>query len=113
MLTRIVFAVAAVLALLTLAFPGGSVQVAALAAACFTAVLAAFEAGREGHYLWVAGFVVAAVVLNPIVPLTMASGYALALLGLSFAMVIAWMVVLNRTIPSRSIAQVLYPPDAK
>jgi hypothetical protein len=113
MLTRIAFAATAVLALLTFAFPGGSVQIAAVTAACLTAVLAAIEAGREGRYPWVFGFVVLAVVLNPVMPLMLASGYALALLGLSLAMVITWMIVLNRTIPSRSIAQVLYPPDAK
>jgi hypothetical protein len=113
MLTRIVFATAVVLALLTLAFPGGGVQVVAIAAACLTVVLAAIDAGREGKYVWGVGFVVLAVVLNPIVPLALATGYALALLGVSLAMVIAWMVVLDRAIPSRSIAQVLYPLDPK
>ena len=110
MLTRIAFTTAIVLALLTLAVPGqGSLQVVAVAVVCLTAVLAAIEAGRIDRYLWVSGFILMAVLLNPILPLAPEAGPALALLGVSLAMVASWMIVLSRTIPTQSIAQVLHP----
>ena len=114
MLIRIVYAVAILLALLTLALPGrGGIQAAAVAVACLTAILAAIEAGRIGRYLWVSGFMVMVLLLNPILPLALGPGPALALLGVSLAMVASWMIVLSRTIPSQSIAEVLYPQERR
>jgi hypothetical protein len=55
-LTRIVFFVAILQALLSLAFPDGAgIRVMAVAVACFAAVLAAIEAGRAGRYLYRVG----------------------------------------------------------
>ena len=50
MLTRMVFAVAIMPAMLWLAFPDrAGIGVVAVAAACFAAALAAIEAGRAGR----------------------------------------------------------------
>jgi hypothetical protein len=114
MLTRIVFVVAVVLALLSLVFPDrGGIYAVALAAVCFAAVLAAIEAGRAGRYLWLGGLIALAALLNPVVPLALSPTSAILLMSVGFAMLTAWMVVLNRTIPSQSIAQVLHPQDPK
>ncbi len=114
MLTRIVFVVAVVLALLSLAFPDrGGIGVIAVAAVCFATVLAAIEAGRVGRYLWLGGLIVLAAVVNPILPLALSPSGAVVLMSVSFAILTTWMVVLGRTIPSQSIAQVLHPQDPK
>jgi hypothetical protein len=114
MLTRIAFVATITLAFLSLAFPShAEIGVAAVAAACFAAVLAAIEAGRTGRYLWVAGLLLMAAVLNPIVPLGLPPAAAVLLLTVSLAVLTSWMVVLNRTVPTQSIAQVLYPQDPK
>jgi hypothetical protein len=114
MLTRIVFVAAVVLALLALAIPGeGGLQTVAVALVCLTAILAAVDAARAGRYIWACGLVVAAALLNPVVPVALPRGSAFALLGVSLAMIASWMFVLYRTIPSQSIAQVLHPPDAR
>lgn len=114
MLTRIVFVVAIVLALLSLLFPDRpGIGVMAVAAACFAAVLAAIEAGRAGRYLWLVGLIVLAALLNPILPLALSTTGAVWLLTVSFAVLTGWMVVLRRTVPSQSIAQVLYPQNPK
>jgi len=114
MLTRIAFVAAIVLALLSVALPDRpTIGVMALAAGCFGAVLAAIEAGRSGRYIWVAGLAVLAVVLNPIRPLAPPPTNSLLLLGLGLAVIASWMVVLSRTVPIQSIAQVLHPQDPK
>jgi hypothetical protein len=114
MLTRIAFVVAVVLALLSLVFPDrGGIGVIAVAAACFAAVLAAIEAGRAGRYLWLGGLIVLAALLNPILPLALSTTAAVWLMTVSFAVLASWMVVLSRTAPSQSIAQVLHPQDPK
>jgi hypothetical protein len=113
MLTRISFVVAIMLTFLLLAIPDrAAIGVMAGAAACFAAVLAARKAGRAG-YLWLAGLLVLAVILNPILPLALPPMSSILLLSVSLAVVASWMVVLNRTVPSQSIAQVLHPPDPK
>ena len=114
MLTRLAFVVAIVLALSSLAFPDrAGIGVAAVAAVCFVAVLAAIEAGRAGRYLWLAGLLVLAAVLNPIMPLALPPTGGVLLLSVSFAILATWMAVLSRTVPSQSIAQVLHPIDPK
>lgn len=114
MLTRIAFVVTIMLALLSMALPDRTEFGAmAVAAGCFAAVLAAIEAGRAGRYLWLAGLLVLALLLNPILPLALAPMSAVLLLTLSLAMVASWMFVLNRAVPTQSIAQVLHPQDPK
>jgi hypothetical protein len=114
MLTRIVFVVALLLALLSLVFPRvGGIAVVAIEAACFAAVLAAIEAGRAGRYLWLGGLIVLAAVLNPVVPVALSPTAAVLLMTVSLAILTAWMGVLSRMVPSQSIAQVLYPLDPK
>jgi hypothetical protein len=111
MLTRIVFVIAAAVALLALVLPGeGVIQSAAIAVACLAGILAAVDAARAGRYVWACGLVVLAALLNPVLPVAPARGSALALVGISLAIVASWMFVLYRTIPSQSIAQVLHPP---
>jgi hypothetical protein len=111
MLTRIVFVVAAVLALATLALPGESgVRSVALVVACLTGILAAVEAARAGRYVWAAGLIGLAVLLNPVLLVAPGHGSTLALVGISLAIIASWIFVLYRTIPSQSIAQVLHPP---
>jgi hypothetical protein len=114
MLTRIAFVVAIVLSLLSLVFSDrGGIYIAAVAAVCFAAVLAAIEAGRAGRYIWLAGLIVLAAVLNPVMPLALSPAATVLVMSLSFIILTAWMVVLSRTVPSQSIAQVLYPQDPK
>ncbi len=114
MLTRIAFVVAVMLALLSLGLSDrGGIYVAAVAAACFAAVLAAIEAGRAGRYLWLAGLVMLAALLNPILPIALSPAAAVVVMSASSVILTAWMVVLSRTVPSQSIAQVLYPQDPK
>lgn len=111
MLTRIVFVIAATLALLALALPGdGGLQSAALVVACLTGIVAAVDAARAGRYMWASGLIFLAALLNPVVPVAPARGPALALVGISLAIIASWIFVLYRTIPSQSIAQVLHPP---
>ena len=111
MLTRLIFVIAAVLALLAVAVPGeGGLQSAAVTVACLTGVLAAIDAARAGRYVWAGGLVVLAALLNPVLPLAPARGPALALVGVSLAIIAGWLFVLYRTIPTQSIAQVLHPP---
>ena len=83
----------------------------AVAAVCFAAVLAAIEAGRAGRYLWLCGLIVLAALLNPILPPALSTTGAVWLMTVSFAVLTSWMVVLGRTVPSQSIAQVLHPQD--
>jgi hypothetical protein len=114
MLTRIAFVVAIMLALLSLGFSDrGGIYVAAVATVCFAAMLAAIEAGRAGRYLWLAGLILLAALLNPILPLALPPTAAVLMMSLSFVILTVWMVVLSRTVPSQSIAQVLYPQDPK
>lgn len=114
MLTRIAFVVAVVLALLSLGLPGeAGIGVMAMAAVCFAALLAAIEAGRAGRFLWVASLLVLAAVLNPILPLAPSPTAAVLLLSVGLVVLASWMAALNRTVPSQSIAQVLYPHDLR
>ena len=114
MLTRIVFVVATLLALLSLVLPErAAMGVVAVAAVCFASVLAAIDAGRAGRYLWVVGLVALAAILNPILPVALPPPGAVLLLSASLAVLATWMVVVNRMVPSKSIAQVLHPLDPK
>jgi hypothetical protein len=56
---------------------------------------------------------VLAAVLNPILPIALPPTAAFLLLSVSLAILASWMVVLSRTVPSQSIAQVLHPQDPK
>jgi hypothetical protein len=114
MLSRIVFVVAIMLALLSLALPErAAIGVVAVAAVCFASVLAAIDAGRVGRYLWVVGLLALAAILNPILPLALSPPGAALLLSVSLAVLATWMAVLNRTVLPKSIAQVLHPLDPK
>jgi hypothetical protein len=114
MLTRIVFVVAVILAVLSLVLPErAAIGAVAVAAVCFASVLAAIDAGRAGRYLWVVGLLALAAILNPILPLALSPPAAVLLLSVSLAVLAAWMAVLNRTVPPKSIAQVLHPLDPK
>jgi hypothetical protein len=105
---------AAVFALLTLAFPGAAgVQVIAVAAVCVTAVLAALQSLSDGHYGWFSAFMAMAVLLNPIGLVSLTSTPTLALLGIGLAILTSWITMVRGALPSRSIAQVLYPRDAQ
>jgi hypothetical protein len=102
---------ALVITLLTVAFPGNAtIQFAAITACCFTSLLIALRAG-EGHYAWLGGFLVMAVLLNPIVPVPLERVRLLALMGISIVVIASWMVIRRRAAPSQSIAQVLYPQE--
>src|SRR5689334_10968132 len=106
MLTRIAFVIAITLALLTLALPSiDALRVVAVAAGCFAAVFAAIEAGRAGRYIWLGGLLVLAVILNPIRPLSLEPARFALLLGIGLAGIASWMFVVNRVVPSQSIAQ--------
>jgi hypothetical protein len=114
MLTKIFLITATFFALLTLAFPGqAGIQLLAIAAVCLTAVLAAIQAGGEGRYLWVSGFIAMAVLVNPVVPVPLTRVPALAMLGICLAILASWLVVLRRTVPSQTIAQVLHPRESR
>lgn len=114
MLTRIVFVVAILLALLSLVLPErAAIGVVAVAAVCFVSVLAAIDAGRAGRYLWVVGLLALAAILNPILPVALSPAGGVLLLSASLAVLTTWMVVLHRMMPPQSIAQVLYPLDRK
>ena len=110
MFTRIAFVAAVGLALLSLGLPDqAGIDVMAMAVVCLAALLAAIEAGRAGRFLWVASLLVLAAVLNPILPLALSPTAVVLLLSIGLAMLAGWMAVLNRTVPSQSIAQVLSP----
>ncbi len=112
MLIKIVLICAAVFALLTLAFPGAAgVQVLAASAVCAAAVLAALQSLSDGRYVWFSGFMAMAVLLNPIGPISLTRIPTLALLAVCVAVLASWMTVVRGAMPSRSIAQVLYPRD--
>ena len=114
MLTIIAFVVAITLALLSLALPGlDAVRVMAVAAGCFGAVFAAIEAGRTGRYIWLAALLVLAVMLNPIRPLSLEPARFALVLTIGLAGIASWMFVVNRAVPTQSIAQVLHPQDPK
>lgn len=114
MLTRIAFVIAITLALLSLGLPNlVAIRVMAVAAGCFAAVFAAIEAGRTGRYIWLVGLLVLAVVLNPILPLSLGPARSVLLLTVGLAGIASWLFVLNRTAPTQSIAQVLHPQDSK
>jgi hypothetical protein len=112
MFIKIVLVCAALFALLTLAFPGAAgIQVVAVAAVCATAVLAALQSLSDGRYLWFSGFMAMAVLLNPIGPISLTRIPTLALLAVCLTVLASWMAVVRGAMPSRSIAQVLYPRD--
>ncbi len=114
MLTRIVFVVAIMLALLSLALPERvAIGVVAVAAVCFASVLAAIDAGRAGRYLWVVGLLALAAILNPILPVALSPPAAALVLSVSLGVLATWLAVLNRTVAPKSIAQVLHPLDPK
>jgi hypothetical protein len=114
MLTRIAFVVAITLALLSLALPSvDALRVMAVAAGCFAAVFAAIEAGRTGRYVWLVGLLVLAVMLNPIRPLSLEPARFALVLTIGLAGIASWMFVVNRAVPTQSIAQVLHPQDPK
>jgi hypothetical protein len=114
MFTRTAFVAAVGLALLSLGLPGEAwIGVMAIAGVCFAALLAAIEAGRAGRFVWGASLLVLAAVLNPILPLALSPTAAVLLLSLGLAMLASWMAALHRTVPSQSIAQVLYPQDPR
>jgi hypothetical protein len=114
MLTRIVFIVAILLALLSLVLPErAAIGVMAIAAVCFASVLAAIDAGRAGRYLWVVGLLALAAILNPILPAASSPPGAVLLLSASLGVLATWMAVLHRMVPPQSIAQVLHPLDPK
>jgi hypothetical protein len=116
MLVRIAFVIALALALLSLVLPGQAgigVGLAAVAAICLTAVVAAVEAGRAGRFVWVVGLLLIAALLNPVMPVALPRPAAVLLLAMSLAMLASWMIVLNRVVPSQSIAQVLHPQDPR
>lgn len=113
-MTRIAFVVAIALALLSLGLPNlVAIRVMAVAAGCFAAVFAAIEAGRTGRYFWLAGLLVLAVMLNPIRPLSLEPTRVALLLTVGLLGIASWMFVLNRALPTQSIAQVLHPQDPK
>jgi hypothetical protein len=112
LLAKLFLASALVIALVAVASPGNAtMQFAAIAACCFTALLVAFQAGGDGHYGWFAGFLAMAVLLNPILPVPLERVPSLALMGVCIIVIASWMVNLQRAMPSQSIAQVLYPQD--
>ena len=111
MLAKLFLTGALVITLLAVAFPGNAtIQFAAITACCFTALLVSLQAGGDGHYGWFGGFLVLAVLVNPIVPIPLERVSSLALMGI-IIVIASWMVILRRAAPSQSIAQVLYPQD--
>jgi hypothetical protein len=112
MVIKIFLIVAAVFALLTLVLPGAAgVQVVAVSAVCVAAVLAALQSLSDGRYVWFSAFMAMAVLLNPIGPISLTRIPTLALLGVCLAVLASWMTMVRGAMPSRSIAQVLYPRD--
>jgi hypothetical protein len=112
MLLTFLFVSAMVCALLTVAFPvDRGLQFVALAAACGAAVLAAVRSISEDRYLWFAGFAVIAVLLNPIGSASSTGIPVVVLVGVCLGILASWLIMLRRSIPSQSIAQVLHPED--
>jgi hypothetical protein len=112
MLIKSFFTCAMVFAILTISFPSGTgLQFIALAAACIAAALAAVRSIDEDRYLWFSGFVAIAVLLNPIGALWLTRTPSLVMLGICLTILVSWMVIRRRAVPSQSIAQVLHPRD--
>jgi len=101
MLTGIVFLIAILLALLSLALPDHiAIAPVTIAAACLAAVLATIEAGRARRYLWAMGLLALAAILNPILPLALSPTGAVLLLSVGFMVLTGWMIALRRPMPS-------------
>jgi hypothetical protein len=114
MMTKIFLASAAVLAVVSFAWPAQPfVHFLAALTICVAAIFAALEAGSNGRYLWLAGFVVMAAVLNPVVPLELTRIPAMALTGVCLAVLASWLLVLRRTVPTLSASQVLHPRSTR
>jgi hypothetical protein len=110
MLIKFFFICAMLFGLLTISFPAGTgLQFVALAAACIAATLAALRSIDEDRYLWFSSFIAIAVLLNPVGALWLARTPLLVMLGIGLTLLVSWMVVRRRAVPSQSIAQVLHP----
>jgi hypothetical protein len=112
MMTRIFLAAAAVLALASFAWPAQSfLHFLATLTLCVAAIFAALQAGSEGRYYWLVGFIGLALLLNPVVPVTSDRIPATIMAGVGLAMLAGWVMVLRGTAPAQSVAQVLHPRD--
>jgi hypothetical protein len=112
MMTKIFLSAAAVLALLSFAWPAQSVlHFLATLTICVAAIFAALQAGSEGRYYWLGGFIVLALLLNPVVPVASDRIPAMVLAFLGLAMIASWVIVLRGTTPTLSASQVLHSRD--
>jgi hypothetical protein len=112
MMTKIFLAVAAVLALLSFAWPAQSFLHFLATLTIFVAVVfAALQAGSEGRYYWLGGFIVLALALNPVVPVASERIPAMVLAGIGLAMIASWVMVLRGAVPTLTGSQVLHSRD--
>lgn len=109
MVSKIFLSSAILLGLLSLAWPGQlSLQLLVALIACLAAVFAAVQAGGQGRYIWLCGFVVMAALLNPVVPVPLSRVTSLLVLAMSLAVLAAWQAVVRRTTLGPSASQVLH-----
>jgi hypothetical protein len=112
MMTKIFLAIAAVLAVLSFAWPAQpTLHLLATLTICLAAIFAALQAGAEGRYFWSLGFVVMAGLLNPIAAPLSGRVPMLLLTLVGLAALASWILVLRNTTPTLSISQVLHPRD--
>lgn len=93
--------------------PAPGFQVLAIVTACLASVFAAAQAGGLGRYVWMAGFVVITVVLNPVFPIPLGGVPGLAFVAIGLSGLLVWVHLLDRPVTAPSVADVLHPPEPK
>jgi hypothetical protein len=104
MLIGIVFVVALLLAVISLALPDRlAIGTITIAAVCLAAVLTTIEAGRAGRYVWAMGLLGLAAILHPILRLVLSPAGAALLLSVGLVVLAGWMILWRRTVPPRRL----------
>jgi hypothetical protein len=92
--------------------PSAAYQFVASTVVCTIAIVAALQAHRTHHNLWLFGLAAIAVLFNPVVPIVLPRTVMLWASAGCLAAIAAWLMFLQRTVPARPVAQVIHPPEA-
>ena len=86
-------------------------QFLARATISLVALAAAWQAGQETRNVWVFGLAAIAVLVNPVLPILPPSTLTFWVMVASLPALAAWVVMLERTASTPSVAQILHPLD--
>jgi hypothetical protein len=92
--------------------PSAAYQFVASTVVCTIAIVAALQAHRTHHNLWLFGLAAIAVLFNPVVPIVLPRTVMLWASAGCLTAIAAWLMFLQRTVPARPVAQVIDPPEA-